>query len=205
MKAAEVGTEGGATLGWVVIDHFKVKDLKKKSRLPFGGRRESVPRPAYPCHPGLPSSGARQGRLGGWWPDPGPQAVAGSAGRALGSWPRVTEHLREDPVSQAAKPVLLAEPRCTRFSLSQQAGKACSLRKLKAGGLEACRKPELPATDSARRGGGEPSKQPRRQAVRIPEEKPLWKKPKTSAPPPSIRLPSSCLCSTLLGSHLRPG
>lgn len=51
--------------------------------------------------------------------------------------------------------------RRTRFSLSQQAGKACSPREQKAGGLEApgaCRKPELPVTSSARRGGGEPSK-----------------------------------------------
>lgn len=71
-------------------------------------------------------------------------------------------------------------------------------------GPRVLRKPELPATSSARRGGGEPSKLPRRRAERIPEEKPLCKKPKPSAPPPSCDLPSSCLGTALLSSHLRP-
>lgn len=171
MKAAEVGTEGGATLGRVVIDHFKVKDLKKEnSRLPFGGGRESFPWPACPRYLGLPSSGmevseavspTRDPRL-----QPAPQDELYVAGRGRLS------------ISERIWFPRRRGPRRTRFSLSQQAGKACSPREQKAGGLEApgaCRKPELPATSSARRGGGEPSKPPRRRAVRIPEEKPLWK------------------------------
>lgn len=202
-----MGTEGGATIGWDVIDHFKVNGLKKKKknpRLPFGRQRGSFPRPARFCSPRLPSSGARRGGLGSLVVGPG---TPGSSRLHRSSFTQPAAGLlREDRAPRAQTRARAA--RRVRFSLSQQAGKACSPGQLKAAGLEAPgsgRKPELPATGPAKRGGGEPSKLPRRPAVRIPEEKPLWQKPKASAPPPSFDLASSCLGTALLSPHLRPG
>lgn len=138
--------------------------------------------------------------------------------QACRPWSPRSPRLRPAPRDELPRaPALLGEarlpsrapsPRRTRFSPSQQAGKPCSPRRLRAGGPQApgaWRKPELPATSSKRRGGGRPSKLPRRPAVRIPEEKPLCTKPKASAPPPFLGLSSSCLRTALLCSHLRAG
>lgn len=85
-----------------------VQKRKKKSQAPFGRQRESFPRPARLCYPWLPSSVSRRGSLGGLWWDPGSQAPARSAGRALYSCPMATGLLREDRTPRAQTRVLHA-------------------------------------------------------------------------------------------------
>lgn len=153
-----------------------VQKRKKNPRLPFGRQRESFPRPARLCYPWLPSSVSRLGGLGGLWWDPGSQAPARSAGRALHSRPMATGLLREDRTPGAQTRVQHAGSAPHALFPFSASGIGLFSRRAESqwpGGPRVLRKPELPATSSARRGGGEPSKLPRRRAERIPEEKPL--------------------------------
>lgn len=134
----------------------------KSSKLPFGGEKTSSPGPASPCSPRVPSSRARPGKPG----RPSQERLPGNTlsrprGRARfieragsgGVW--LSRRSSSSAARTGSRP---ANPPGVRFSLSQQAGKACTARPAQRGQPAwlhpASPKPELPATCSTRRGGG---------------------------------------------------
>lgn len=191
---------------------LKQKVQKFQPTILWRGRETSFPGPAL-CSRRVPSSRATRWGLSTprQEPLPGtpllPGRLAGFIGQARAA--RLPRRTCASPGRTRPSP---GTTRSARFSLSQQAGKACAPRRAeRAGGPGAGprRKPELPATCSARRGGESASELPRRQPSEFCEKPPLentktFQKTRLCPSRPAAFHPSVPLVSSRPGPHLRP-
>lgn len=208
-----MGTGGGAALWWDTINHFKVKGSKVLSS-PLEGRRQAPRGLLLSAARGFPAAARRRGSSAALRRSHFPGAPARPHSRA-----RFTELAGSRGLALAEKRLSLRTGRLparetpgVRFSLSQQAGKACTARLAERGRPGGTGPPRNPSSlrPALQEGAEESASKPSwRRAVRIPQKSPSRQHlnlSKDVALPflPFCGHPSCPLPATRPGPHLRP-